>query len=303
MHIIKPESLTEFYAERLETTPPRELQQGIGHFNVFNLQDCVGPNALPIKYSRRDFYKITLIKGKNRYHYADRSLELDGAALIFFNPATPYTWELVGEEVSGYFCIFSTAFFSESTRNKLTDLPMYQQSGKPAYLLTPEQESYAAEIFQRMAADMASDYVFKFDLMRNYVAELTHFALKSNPSDPVYQHPDSKSRITAVFNELLERQFPIETPDQRFAMRSARDFADQLAIHVNYLNRAVKHATGKTTTHLIAERLLTEAKMLLKHTDWNVSEIAYALGFEEPAHFNNFFKKQTQFTPTAFRAA
>jgi AraC-like DNA-binding protein len=41
---------------------------------------------------------------------------------------------------------------------------------------------------------------------------------------------------------------------------------------------------------------------LLKHTNWNIAEISYSLGFEEPAHFNNFFKKQTNKTPSSFRA-
>lgn len=143
--------------------------------------------------------------------------------------------------------------------------------------------------------------MFKYDLLRNYVTELTHYALKSEPTENLYQHPDAKSRIAAVFTELLERQFPIETPSQRFSMRSAKDFAEKLAVHVNHLNRSVKVATGKTTTDLIAQRLLAEAKSLLKHTDWNVAEIGYCLGFEEAAHFNNFFKKQTSYTPGSFR--
>jgi len=100
----------------------------------------------------------------------------------------------------------------------------------------------------------------------------------------------------------LERQFPIENPNQRFAFRSASDFANQLSIHVNHLNRALKETTQKTTSAIIAERLAQEAKMLLKHTNWNVSEIAYCLGFEEPTHFNNFFKKNMQQTPTQFRS-
>ena len=104
-----------------------------------------------------------------------------------------------------------------------------------------------------------------------------------------------------MFTELLERQFPIETTSQRFALRSAKDFAEKLAVHVNHLNRSVKETTGKTTTNIITERLLAEAKSLLKHTDWNVSEIGYCLGFEEAAHFNNFFKKQTAYTPGYFR--
>jgi AraC family transcriptional activator of pobA len=39
----------------------------------------------------------------------------------------------------------------------------------------------------------------------------------------------------------------------------------------------------------------------LRQTDWNVSEIALSLGFDEVAHFSNFFKKQTQLSPLNFR--
>lgn len=44
-----------------------------------------------------------------------------------------------------------------------------------------------------------------------------------------------------------------------------------------------------------------EAKILLKHSPWNVSEIAYALGFTETTHFNNFFKKHVELSPLKFR--
>ncbi len=47
---------------------------------------------------------------------------------------------------------------------------------------------------------------------------------------------------------------------------------------------------------------MQEAKILLKQTDWNISEIAYSLGFEEVAHFSNFFRKQASLAPNAFRA-
>jgi AraC-like DNA-binding protein len=85
-------------------------------------------------------------------------------------------------------------------------------------------------------------------------------------------------------------------------LRSAKDYADRLAVHVNHLNKVLKENTGKTTTGIISSRVLQEAKILLKQTDWNVSEIAYCLGFEEVAHFSNFFRKQTSFSPMGFRA-
>jgi AraC-like DNA-binding protein len=84
-------------------------------------------------------------------------------------------------------------------------------------------------------------------------------------------------------------------------LRSASEFANHLAIHVNHLNRAVKELTQKTTSQLIAERVLQESKILLKHSRWSVSEIAFALGFSEVTHFNNFFKKHTSQSPLKFR--
>lgn len=296
----KTQTLEHFYQQKFNSVP-QTLQNGVGHFNVFRLEDCHGPNSTPVTYSRRDFYKVSLIRGEYLYHYADKSLVVKGTTLIFFNPNVPYTVQALSESTTGYFCIFTESFFTEKIRGSLNELPMFSIGGKPAYFLNDTQEQFVAGIFEKMLEEINSDYVFKYDLLRNYVTELTHYALKSEPSESLYQHPNAQSRITAVFTELLERQFPIETPSQRFALRSAKDFAEKLAVHVNHLNRSIKVTTGKTTTDLISERVLTEAKSLLKHTDWNISEIGYCLGFEEAAHFNNFFKKQTAFTPGHFR--
>jgi AraC-like DNA-binding protein len=153
-----------------------------------------------------------------------------------------------------------------------------------------------------MQEEIASDYEFKYDLLRNYVIELIHYGQKLQPLTASYASPNASARVTSLFIELLERQFPIESSSQKLSLRTAKDYADRLAIHVNHLNKVLKESTGKTTTDIIGSRVAQEAKILLKQTDWNVSEIAYCLGFEEVAHFSNFFKKQTSFTPVSFRS-
>ncbi|MGC4102939.1 helix-turn-helix domain-containing protein [Ferruginibacter sp.] len=297
----KTETLEDFYASKFNWMPPG-LKQDLGHFNVFNIEDCVGPGKQPVQYSRRDFYKVSLIRGKGRYHYADKSIEVNGTTLIFFNPNVPYQMESLCEQPTGHFCIFKDAFFTEHIRGGLKDLPMFTQGGMPAYVLDKKQDKHITGIFEKMKEELQSDYRFKFDLIRNYIMEVVHYALKMRPSENLYEHTDANSRITAVFTELLERQFPIETPAQQYTLRSAKDFAKQLNIHVNHLNRAIRTTTGKTTTEHIFARLMVEAKALLKHTDWNISEISYSLGFEEPAHFNHFFKKLSSTTPSSFRS-
>ena len=49
--IANTESIEEFYREKLNYLP-ENLQQELGHFNVFRIEDCI---AQPVKYSRRDF--------------------------------------------------------------------------------------------------------------------------------------------------------------------------------------------------------------------------------------------------------
>lgn len=288
----------------METTShwlPDHQQKDLGEFKIYNLGEVYCGTQGPVVYNRRDFYKITLMRGNSIYHYADRSLEVSGSNLLFFSPRVPYTLQRVGEGQTGHFCIFTEAFFRDQSLGRPGDLPMFKPGSQPFYNLQPEEERQITAIYEKIGAEMRSDYIYKYDLIRTYVAELIHFALKLQPSETLYKHPDANSRITAVFTELLERQFPIESSTQRFQMRSASDFAGELALHVNHLNRAVKETTGKTTTHHISERIGREARALLKHTNWNISEIAWSLGFEEPAHFNNFFKKMMGITPSGFR--
>jgi AraC-like DNA-binding protein len=153
-----------------------------------------------------------------------------------------------------------------------------------------------------MFEEINSDYIHKYDVLRTLVFELLHFAMKMQPSAEFNKQAiHASQRISTLFLELLERQFPIDDNHQEVNLRSASDYACQLNIHVNHLNRAVKENTEKTTSQLIAERFLQEAKILLKHSAWSVSEIAYALGFTEVTHFNNFFKKHVKLSPLKFR--
>lgn len=152
-----------------------------------------------------------------------------------------------------------------------------------------------------MIDEQESKYIYKAELVRNYISLIIHEALKLQPSQNSSESKNAASRITAVFLELLERQFPIETPELPLKLKTAKDFAQSLSVHVNHLNHAVKEITGKPTTAHISERIITEAKAMLKHTDWTIAEIGYALGFEYPTYFNNYFKRMTNTTPTALR--
>jgi AraC-like DNA-binding protein len=67
-----------------------------------------------------------------------------------------------------------------------------------------------------------------------------------------------------------------------------------------HLNRMVKYSLNKTTSDLIAERIILEAKRMLVFSKKTMAEIIDDLGYEDTAYFFRFFKKKTTLTPTAF---
>ena len=106
------ETLEAFYRNKF-TWIPESLTQDWGHFNVFKLDPFIGAGAKPIPYRRRDFYKITLVRGQGKIFFADKVIEVKERAIVFSNPFIPYKWENTEEIKSGYFCIFNDDFFRQ----------------------------------------------------------------------------------------------------------------------------------------------------------------------------------------------
>ncbi|WP_367890475.1 helix-turn-helix domain-containing protein [Pedobacter mucosus] len=71
-------------------------------------------------------------------------------------------------------------------------------------------------------------------------------------------------------------------------LRTAKQLAARLGIHTTNLNHYLKSDSGKTTTEHINLRIITEAKHLLLQSNYSISEITYALSFEQLSHFSTF---------------
>ncbi|WP_428663151.1 helix-turn-helix domain-containing protein [Runella sp.] len=282
---------------------PTGIQQEAGHFNVFNLNDFAQPArekpALP--YACRAFYKISLLIGRSQARYADDTVEVTQPTLIFSTPKVPFHW-LPQERQSGQFCVFTAEFLQPTKSGVLLDeLPIFKAPGYPIYSLSETDYLHVKGIFEQIHAEIATDYVYKYDLLRTYTLQLIHIGQKLQANTALHPNHNASVRMTSLFVELLERQFPLETPQQHIRLRTAIDYADHLAVHVNHLNKVLKETTGLTTTDLIAGRIVQEAKVLLIQTDWTIAEIADCLGFADVAHFAKFFKRETAFAPGAFR--
>jgi AraC family transcriptional activator of pobA len=296
-------TLDDFY-ERNDAPRPPNIAGEIGHFNLFETEKLfdktTGNRIMP--YSRRDYYKISWIRGKSRAEYADKVIDIRENALLFATPKIPYHWLPEDSNQTGMFCIFTADFlFTQKSGVLLEELSLFQPGQIPVFQLPAQEVSETEYIFRKMQKELAADYKYKYDLLRNMVVELIHYGQKLQPMSALSTTQNASQRISTLFVELLERQFPLETPQQRLSLRFPKDYANRLAVHVNHLNKVLKEVTGSTTTEIISSRVIQEAKILLRQTSWSVADIAYSLGFEDVAHFSHYFKKQTAANPLAFR--
>jgi AraC family transcriptional activator of pobA len=265
----------------------------------FKVHELPASVDIPVLSGRRDYYKMGLVTGNMTIGYGDQLLELQDTVLFFVNPNVPRSVIRRSMDTTGYACIFTEPFIKRT--EVLKESPLSRPGDNPVIRLNGEQVIFMKGIFEKMLVVYYGNYSHKGELIRNCVELIIHEALRIQPSQNASPTINAATRITHLFLDLLERQFPVERSADPLHLRTARDFAEGLSVHVNYLNRSVKEVTGKPTSVHIADRIVTEAKALLQYTDWSVADIAYALGFEYPTYFNNYFKRLTGCVPKSFR--
>jgi AraC-like DNA-binding protein len=109
--------------------------------------------------------------------------------------------------------------------------------------------------------------------------------------------------VKTLGNEQIEtiRKFNILVDLNFKTKRKVSDYAELLHKSPKTLSNLFAIYNQKSPQQIILERIALEAKRLLNFTDKQNQEIAFELGFNDPAHFSRFFKKMTQTTPSEYR--
>lgn len=272
-------------------------------FEILDLSKEGDDNALfSFEYSRKTFYTATLLQGEYILEFEEDNINLSGSSLIFTSSKIPFGIQAKGGIYSGLSCVFKEDFITKNNSGyRLLEFPIYKPGRQNIYSLTDDQTENFAAIYAKIFDEKLENSNYKESLQRNYLLELIFNAQKLDPAASYIKKNNTTEEIACSFIRLLEAQFPIDNPQDVIKLKTAGEFAEHLSLHPNYLNRQVKLSKGRTVSDIINARIEQEAKILLKLTNWNIAEIANSLGFEEPSHFNTFFKKHTKIAPTDYR--
>ena len=296
-----PDNIEDFYRDK-NLSIPSDIDWQSGYFDIIKITSSPQRESLISQFSfyRKNLYKIKLIKGQCKCHYASRSINVEGFALIFVAPTNPFILEEVNGMVEEYFIVFNGYFFNNY--GTIDSYPVFQDPEHSIFNLTESEYSEFERLLDNIKKEIASEYEYRTDMIRNLVYQLIHKVLKENKIQSLKNNGGTaEHRIAALFEELLSQQFPLHSSADLIRLKKPVDFADKLAISINHLNKAVKNIYKKTTTEVITERIMQEAMVLLKVTNWSVSEIAYALGYETPSRFIYTFRRYSQRSPLLYR--
>jgi AraC family transcriptional activator of pobA len=168
--------------------------------------------------------------------------------------------------------------------------PMTQELGREALRATDLARSFRMLASEHARADSGHRLALQgwLEVLLGNVLRVAHDL--PNPADPA---AGQRRTLVARFNELVERRFRNNL--------TVAELAAALHVSESRLRSACLALTGQSPIQLIHARILLEAKRQLHYTDGPVSEIAYALGFDDPAYFTRFFTRRVGLAPRAFR--
>jgi AraC family transcriptional regulator, transcriptional activator of pobA len=285
------------YCREINIAPPRHA-----FFDIRRFEDNMKTVNEKQKPFRHEFYAMALRhKGSNR--------EVMGKPLqsnLFFNsPYQVVTWD-IKPDWKGWYIIFDREFISSNPlwQQFIIEFPYFRLDKTIPFDLPIAQAAQAEDCFQEIFKEYHSDHQDKFRFIQNYTQTLLLLARRYFEQLDTTQTGSEENRAADVllvsrFQTLVESFLTHEDDDAD--VRQPSYYAQQLHVHPNHLNAVVKRITNYTATQIIQQQLINMAQSLLRQTDLSAKEIAFKLHFNEPTHFNAFFKKITGQTPQQFR--
>lgn len=242
-----------------------------------------------------DSYNIFWIKeGKGTYHIDFDEYTFDGNVLFFLLPGQVFTVD--SEEIKeAYRLSFVRDFYCIQTHDKeiscngvlfnnIYETPFIQLEDKDIKKL----DFILSELIEEFKEDEAAQY----DMLQSYLKQFIIHAVRIRKDRHVVKD-DVESKLFKDFSTLVEFNFT--------KMHSVTDYAGRLGISPKSLTKHFQKIGTQKPSDFIKNRIILEAKRKLIYTDFSVKEIAFDLGFNDPAYFTRFFTKATQKSPLQFK--
>ena len=242
---------------------------------------------------RHDYYSLFLLeKGTISFIIDSEPVTLKSSSLMLISPGQVHQY-LEAKHIAGWVLAFDGKNLDSKSRS-IVD----QNTARTSFIdLTANELQFFLETLSALyqATQLVQIDVFKLQILHSLLNAVFYTVankyLTVSKSDR--QISSRAEQITQLFRDMVKSNLGKQ---QRPA-----EYASKMNISVNYLNDAVKHVTGFSTTYLLHQEIIGEAQRQLLYTGRSVKEIAGFLGYDDYKYFIRLFTKTTKITPLRFR--
>ena len=232
-------------------------------------------------------------KGSGTHEIDFNVFAIQPGSMFFLQPGQIHRWEL-SDDVEGFVIFYSqemyNLYFGQKT---VEDYPFYfSVDNKPEIIFDATESKAILPYFEILILESQANQLLKQHKILNLL-DIIHIEIARKYGETNFHETHSYNLKIKNFGVVLEDNFKSE--------KAPSFYAAQLNISLKHLNRICNEILQKTTTDIITERIILEAKRMLIDRKFTVNEIATELGYTDYSYFTRLFKKKTTITPTNFR--
>ena len=244
---------------------------------------------------RHAFYaSILFTKGSGVHEIDFNAYDIVPGSVFMLYPGQVHTWE-VSKDIDGYICFHDKEFYNLNfTREKVENYPFFSSTENMPLIILKDGEVSGIEIsFREIVTEYRDRQLMGFQkicsLLNVLYVDLSRIYL------PIGERAKQNETQLAQVHRL---EILVENNFRN--IKYPRQYARMMFMSEKNLNKICKITFNKTTSDVIADRIILEAKRMLVHSKFSVIQISVELGYIDNSYFIRVFKKRTGETPIQF---
>jgi AraC-like DNA-binding protein len=276
----------------LHKAHPEKLQFEVYNLNAYR-KKSKDRAALTHSHS---YYQIIWFFEAGGIHTVDfNCFEVKENTVLFVNKDQVHAFD-DNLEIKGWLIHFNESFFMHSDVDIFLKYNLFNSTKNPCYSIDKKTSTIGLSYVNLIREEhskpnrFGSEDVIRY-LLKSFLINLERIHRKD--TDKTIELTNQYEFQFYKFKDLLEENFTKNV--------SIQEYAEALYISSKTLGTITKSIAGKRPSQMIAERIILEAKRLLKFTSLQISEIAFRLGFDDASYFVKYFKRYMNISPSSYR--
>lgn len=247
-----------------------------------------------------NFYQIIWVQNGAGLHFVDsEKYEVYAGSVFLLSPHNAHHYSQKAFQ-DGYSIAFTPDFLEhidptivENVRNVL-----FKRNGANLCTVSESTGRKLNAIISQMELEQNSKEPCLSNTFQSSLLMLLIAVIQRECSWPLFANEASRTQSFKVYHAFLAKV------EQCFMeLHTVKDYADSLGISISLLGKYTREQGQCTPLDVINDRIIAEAKRMLRYTPLHIKEIAHTLGFSDASYFHKFFKRNAGFLPSDFRAA